>query len=346
VVPVAGGPFSLLDRVEQAQVLDGWRRALTSVGRTGSPVLRFQWIQSSGPRRAWSGEEVRSGELGSGAAGSVDAAAALAESARSYRELMGSDAARPVDHQAWLVVLVGSAPTRTFRSSPAAVPGRTGVPALRRELRLLHGQLTAAGLRPGPVLDPAGLRSLLSSGTVGDARGPAPDAGPRWPLASEDRWASFRADGLWHVTYWIAEWPRVEVGPDFLGPLLLVGVRATVSVVMAPVSTDRAVREVRSARTADAADTELRARAGFLPNARRQRESEGVVRRESELVDGHQEFRFSGYLTVSAPEPGELTAACAEAEQAAHAARLDLRRLYGRQAEAFTWTRPFGRGLR
>jgi hypothetical protein len=33
-------------------------------------------------------------------------------------------------------------------------------------------------------------------------------------------------------------------------------------------------------------------------------------------------------------------------EQAARAAHLELRRLYGRQAEAFTWTLPLGRGLR
>ena len=35
----------------------------------------------------------------------------------------------------------------------------------------------------------------------------------------------------------------------------------------------------------------------------------------------------------------------AEAEHAAQTAHLELRRLYGRQAEAFTWTLPLGRGL-
>ena len=42
----------------------------------------------------------------------------------------------------------------------------------------------------------------------------------------------------------------------------------------------------------------------------------------------------------------ELDVACAEIEQAARPANLDLRRLYGQQAEAFTWTLPLGRGLR
>jgi hypothetical protein len=115
---------------------------------------------------------------------------------------------------------------------------------------------------------------------------------------------------------------------------------------MAPVPPYRAVREVRSARTADLADQALRARAGFLASARRDRESEGVVRREEELAEGHQEFRFSGYVTVSADDPERLVEACAETERSAQSARLELRRLFGRQAEAYTWTLPLGRGLR
>jgi hypothetical protein len=114
---------------------------------------------------------------------------------------------------------------------------------------------------------------------------------------------------------------------------------------MAPVPPGRAEREALSARTADAADEELRLRAGFLPSARRRLEAEGVAEREAELAEGHAEYRFSGYVTVSAEEAGLLRDACAEAEHAARAAHLELRRLYGRQAEAFTWTLPLCRGL-
>jgi hypothetical protein len=114
---------------------------------------------------------------------------------------------------------------------------------------------------------------------------------------------------------------------------------------MAPVPPERAAREVRSARTADVADEELRSRAGFLPSARRGREADGVVQREAELAEGHAEYRYSGYVTVTAANPTELAAACIEAEQRAQASHLELRRLYGRQAEAFTWTLPLARGL-
>ena len=77
----------------------------------------------------------------------------------------------------------------------------------------------------------------------------------------------------------------------------------------------------------------------------RRREADGVVRREAELADGHAEFRFSGYVTVTAPDRAALETACVETEQAAQTAHLELRRLYGRQAEAYTWTLPLARGL-
>ena len=50
-------------------------------------------------------------------------------------------------------------------------------------------------------------------------------------------------------------------------------------------------------------------------------------------------------MTVSALERSELERACAELEQTARHAHLELRRLYGRQEEALTWTLPLARGL-
>jgi hypothetical protein len=114
---------------------------------------------------------------------------------------------------------------------------------------------------------------------------------------------------------------------------------------MAPVAPAQSVREAEAARTADLADEELRRRAGFLATARRRRQAEGVVQREVELADGHGEYRFSGYVTVSETDRAALDVACAEVEQAARQAHLELRRLYGQQEQAFTWTLPLARGL-
>ncbi|MGH9110256.1 MAG: SCO6880 family protein, partial [Acidimicrobiales bacterium] len=166
-----------------------------------------------------------------------------------------------------------------------------------------------------------------------------------WPMAVETEWSCLRTDGTWHATYWVAEWPRVDVGPDFLGPLLLGSTRRTVSVVMEPLSPVRAVRQAEQARTADLADAELRRRGGFLSTARRAKEAELAGRREEELADGHASVRFSGYVTVTAPDRQLLAAACEATEQAAGQCRLELRRLYGDQERAFAYSLPLARGL-
>jgi hypothetical protein len=331
VLPVQGRSFSLLDSEQQVQRLEAWRAVLASLGRPGSPVKRVQWIERSAPLGAPSPAD----RLGLPAP--FDAASAGAQS--SYMELVSSLAATARTQDVWVVLSV---------EGPRGRPGgsRRPLDALRRELRLLHGQLRNADLRPG---DPLALRDLEATvASLHRRRRPCARSGPdvmAWPLASDEAWSSFRTDESWHATYWIAEWPRVDVNPDFLMPLLVGGGRRTVAVIMAPVPPGRALREVRSARTADVADAQLRDRAGFLPSARRELEADGVARRESELAEGHAEFRFSGYVTISAPDRAELEVQCAEAEHAAQTAHLELRRLHGRQAEAFTWTLPLARGL-
>jgi hypothetical protein len=331
VLPVKGRSFSLLDPEQQVQRLETWRAVLASLARPGSPIRRVQWIERSAPVALPSPSDRL------GLPEPLDAAAERAQS--SYEELVSGLAATARTQDVWIVLSV---------EAPRGRPGgsRRPLDALRRELRLLQGQLRNADLRPG---EPLPLRDLEA--TVASLhRRSRPWAGSghemmAWPLASDEGWSSFRTDESWHATYWIAEWPRLDVSPDFLVPLLVGGGRRTVAVIMAPVPPGRALREARSARTADVADAKLRDRAGFLPSVRRELEADGVARRESELAEGHAEFRFSGYVTISAPDRGELEVLCAEAEHAAQTAHVELRRLHGRQAEAFTWTLPLGRGL-
>jgi hypothetical protein len=166
-----------------------------------------------------------------------------------------------------------------------------------------------------------------------------------WPMAIRPEWDAVRTDGTWHATYWIAEWPRVDVTPDFLGPLLFAPLRRSLVVVMEPVSPIRAARQVARARTADIADGELRRRSGFLVSARQHRERHGVEERDAELADGHGQFRFSGYVTLTAESRSGLQAAATSLEQLAGQSHLELRRLYGEQDVAFACSLPLGRGL-
>jgi hypothetical protein len=321
VVPVAGRSFSLMDSIQQVQVLEAWRAVLGAVARPGSPVARLQWIVRTSPSPSCA----------------VPRGAQPAPAVDSYLSFAAATASSMLRQEAWLVVAVTGGRREGGRS----------IEILRRELRLLQGQLRSVDIAPGAPLGIGQLRGLVAAPFRG---APVigrylPDSGS-WPMALREGWGSVQADGNWHATFWISEWPRVDVGPDFLGPLLTSTAQRTVSLIMAPVATERALREARSARTADVADAELRSRAGFLSSARREKEAEGAVQREAELAAGHSEFRFSGYVTVSDSTAEGLMAACAEVEHSAQSSRLELRRLFGRQREALTWTQPFGRGLR
>jgi hypothetical protein len=312
VLPVKGTSFALLDPDVQVQRLDAWRAVLGMLARPGSPLHRVQWVQASAPDGPLRAPIPAHHDPGAGAGGRArDSYVALVERAGPATQV----------HEVWIALAVGA----VRRAGP---DGAKAVDALLREVRLLAGQLRAAGLQTADPLKGDEIAALIGR-----------------PMAVKEEWSALRVDHNWHATYWVAEWPRVEVPPDFLSPLLMAEGQRSVSVVMSPVPPSRAVREARSARTADLADAELRSRAGFLTSARRQREADGAVRREGELADGHAEYRFSGYVTVTASDRAELDVACAETEHAAESARLELRRLYGRQAESFTWTLPLARGL-
>src|SRR5439155_15951031 len=126
-------------------------------------------------------------------------------------------------------------------------------------------------------------------------------------VAAETSWATYRTDGAIHATYWIASWPRTDVGAAFLSPLLLHAQLArVVAVTIEPISPLKAIREVEAARTSDLADRELRGRFGFIETARRRRMTDATVQREEELADGHAAVRFAGYVTVSARSLEEL----------------------------------------
>jgi hypothetical protein len=348
VVAVHSHAFVLLGADDKHRRVDAWARVLAGLAREGSTVHRVQWIERSLPDDG----DAMARYLAEGLT-----LPATSPAARSYLDLLSQAAPVTERHDVLLAVSVHAG--RSARAIRGAGGGDEGGCALLvRELQSLEGQLRAADmtvegtLAPGPLVQVLRQavdrhpRTLVGRKTDQAAGGGRSVASWPWPLASEASWSGYRTDGTCHATFWVAEWPRVDVGPDFLRPLLLQsGARRTVSVTMEPVSPSRAAREVEHARTADAADTELRRRAGFMLTARRRREQEVVANRETELADGHAQFRFSGYVTVTADSWDELEQGARRVEQAAGQAHLELRRLYGEQDRAFTWTLPLARGL-
>ena len=124
------------------------------------------------------------------------------------------------------------------------------------------------------------------------------------------------------------------------------GAVRAVAVSFEPIPPERSTREVEAAITRDRADRELRRRFGQSETARQRQAQEATARREAELAAGHSEVRLAGFITVSGRDEEELRRACAEVAEHAARARLELHRMYGQQAEAFTFTLPLCRGLR
>ncbi|MBV8983672.1 MAG: PrgI family protein, partial [Acidimicrobiia bacterium] len=316
VMAVQGSAFALLDSHAQERRLGAWADVLSGWARDDRTPCRLQWLERTVPEDGDAlGEYLRDHVA-------IDHGHAVV---RSYLELLEDAAPLAQRHDTFVALTLTDRPGR--RRGPSDADGFT---ALVRELARLQKRLLAADLNVAGVLSPRQLAGLLRVSlnppeAAGLARRSAADpdlagasAASMYPLATDTYWDCYRIDETWHATFWVAEWPRLEVGPDFLAPLLLEApALRTVSLVMAPVPPAKATKAVEMARTQFLADEELRQKAGFLATARRKREHDAIVRREAELADGHAEYRFSGYVTVSAPDRETLEVSAAEVLHAA-----------------------------
>jgi len=349
VVRVGGSSYALLSDREKSIQLSAWGSALSSLAYQGSPVASLQLVVRSVP------------EDPDGVARYLERAGSLSPSDPIFRSYAGLvQSAAPVTQAQEVLVTLTISERRAGRAIAAAGGHDQGaVIVLLRALTQLQAQLGRAQIRVEGVLPPRLLaqvyreawdptaahglrrRSSLDPALAGTAiRG----AGPQSTLTT---WSHLITDGgCAHATYWVSEWPRVEVGPNFLVPLLLQSTAGlTFSVTMAPVDPGRAQRDLEAAQTAHLSDEMLRSKHGFRTSVSSQRQADAIGHREREFADGHAEYRFSGYLTVTAPSVNTLDAACGEVEQQARNCRLDVRRMDGEHDVAFTYTLPLGRGL-
>jgi Putative type VII ESX secretion system translocon, EccE len=338
------GAFALLDDEAQERRLARWGIVLAGAG--GTAIRRLQWIERTAPSQG-------------------DALARWLASARdpsvpprgtpmieSYLELISSGARVTQEHEILLAVQVDA---RRVRERGGDAITRALVEHTERIARgLIAAEVKVLGaLGPGQLgrvlrtaFDPYARAELAAVEAADPDRDGVATAGA-WPLGAREGWDHYRSDGALHATYWIGAWPRVEVSPMFMDSLLgPSGAVRTVAVTFEPLSADRSTREVEAAVTRDRADRELRARFGQLETARQRQAAEATMRREAELAAGHAEVRLSGFVTVSGRDRDELRRACSEVLDHAARARLELRRLYGQQAEAFAFTLPLCRGLR
>jgi Putative type VII ESX secretion system translocon, EccE len=352
VIQARARSFVLLDPEDKAQRLAGWAGVVAGLAREGSPISRIQWLERTVPddRNA----------LNRYLREALDPSIGLdALPLQSYLRL--TQAAGPVTEAHELYIALQLSASKAAKAIKQAGGKDTGAcMVLARELDTMARRLEQAEVEVlhalGPrrlaatirlAYDPNARTNLARLGSIDPSREDGVSARNAWPQTTRTYWSHYRTNDVVHCTYWIAEWPRIEVGPDFMAPLLVqTRCMRTVSVTMEPVPPLKAMRAVGFAKTADIADEELRQKLGFIGTAKRRNQAEAVARREQELADGHADVRFSGYITVTADDTEELAAACGEVEHAAGQCRLEIQRCDGEQEIAFTWTLPMCRGLK
>ncbi len=336
--------FSLLDAEAQERRLARWGLVLSGAGATA--IRRLQWIERTAPAQ---GDELARWVH---AERDPDVPLRGTPMIESYLELIGNTARVTQEHEVLLAVQVDARRVRERGASAvsAALVRETERVAQRLEAAevtvlgaLSAGQLARA-LRT--AFDPYARAELSALDAADPDRDGLSQTGA-WPLGARESWDHYRSDGALHATYWIGAWPRIDVSPMFMDALLghSASVR-TVAVTFEPLPVARSTREIEAAITRDRADRELRNRFGQSETARQRQAREATARRESELATGHGEVRLSGFVTVSGRDTDDLRRACSEVLDHAARARLELHRLYGQQADAFTFTLPLCRGLK
>lgn len=336
--------FSLLDPEAQERRLARWGMVLSGAG--GSAVRRLQWIERTAPSQ---GDELARWVHAERDPAVPPRGTPMIE---SYLELIGTTARVTQEHEILVAVQVDSRRVRDRGHSAVAnalvqETERVAKGLEAAEVTVL-GALSAAQLARAlrTAFDPYARTELATIDAADPERDGLAEHGA-WPLGSHEGWDHHRTDGALHATYWISAWPRTEVSPMFMSALLgsSSAVRS-VAVTFEPLPSERSIREIEAAVTRDRADRELRTRFGQSETARLRQAREATARREAELAAGHGEVRLSGFVTVSGRDADDLRRSCAEVLDHAARAHLELRRLYGQQADAFTFTLPLCRGLR
>jgi hypothetical protein len=350
VLAVRAGAFGLRDAAEQERKLDAWGSVLASCGRDGSPVRRLQWVERTLPAQ---GDELAA-HLQAERDRSVPIDSTLV---RSYIELIESAAPATQEHEVLIAIQIdqrrGAKELRRLGGGEEAACELLLREAESFAERLSLAELTVFGvLRPRQYAEvirdafgPFG-RQARARATLGESDRKGVEPTLMGPLADETTWSAYRTDSAVHATYWISGWPRTDVGPTFLMPLLMqTSALRTVSVTIEPIPYSVAMRRAEAARTAEVAEEMQRERQGFLTTAQVRRRQQAATRREEELADGHALLRWVGMVTVSDRSAEGLERGTSNVEHSGAQARLEMQRLYGEQDAAFACTLPLCRGL-
>jgi len=339
VVSVTGGDrFVFSGPDEQAAQISQWGEVLKSMAAEGPGLRRLQWVERATPQPS----TVQS-DWSAAAMGQVST-----EEWDDYQSLQASIGTAAIHHDVYLGAQVETETSGADALSEAAT-----------ELAQLCEHLVAIGLRPR-VLSRRGVAAVLRQwadpttaerlALWGEGSIPTTQAGPASRLVGYD---TVRTDGYVHRVGQIAAWPRIDVGTEWMYPLLATAVPGsvrTVSMHLEAVSTEQAFAEVRDARTTGGMAQRKRDEKGIITTEEEERRVDEARSRERELTRGFRQHRIAGLVMVSSPAEETAARAWRFAERKATECHLDLRELHARGHEGWAATLPlcrlqFSRGL-
>jgi len=339
VVSVSGGDrFVFSGPDEQAAQISQWGEVLKGMAAEGAGLRRLQWVERATPQPSTVQSDWSAAAMGQLSTEEWD----------DYQSLHASIGTAAIHHDVYLGVQV-----ETEASGADAVTEATS------ELAQLCEHLLAIGLRP-KVLSRRGIAAVLRQwadptaderlACWGDESIPTSQAGPSSRVVCYD---TVRTDGYVHRVGQIAAWPRIDVGTEWMYPLLATAVPGsvrTVSMHLEAVSTEQAFAEVRDARTTGGMAQRKRDEKGMITTEEEERRVDEARARERELTRGFRQHRIAGLVMVSSPAEETAAKAWRQAERKAIECHLDLRELHARGHEGWAATVPlcrlqFSRGL-
>ncbi|GAA2238732.1 hypothetical protein GCM10010401_08760 [Rarobacter faecitabidus] len=265
-----------------------------------------------------------------------------------------SSSARDVERDVIVVVSVDTNKVRPLIKD--AGKGNIGLGhVMAREVTALGPLLTECGVRtqrwltPREVAatirlayDPEAVSLLERQAVQGSLTLDLADAGPVILREHPDR---LETDTAVHQSFWIRQWPRTLTKAGFLSNLICEGdYTRTLTQVFMPEPVTQTAKNIESKRLAIASRREVDARLKRPTPFEVTAAEHDLAAQEEELNEGFAGIKWTGYLSVSAPNTEALGVAVSAATMSADG--LDLRLLRGQQAAGFNAAAlPLGWGL-
>ncbi len=346
---VAGRQFALVEPTAQDQLIAQWGLALQAFINERSEVASVRWSEWAAPagleeHHQWLEQQ--------------QATDALDEVRTHYQELLAEAGSQVTRHETLVTVSVDAAKVKLRRNNEDSRVAAS-IKLLLGEVRLFAQRLEAAQLVvQGPLspqewsramrlrLDPssrAGLDARVRA--LGEEAGASKPENAA-PTAAVAHWTAWQTDQAWHRSLYVSEWPRLDVGAGWLGPLIAFdGSVRSITVFFEPIAPSKSRRSIRREASKLDVDSAHRRQQGFRVGADYNRAAQSVQEREQELVAGYGEVSYAGVITVTASSEAELEDATEQMVMAGAHVGLDLKPLSGRHAEAVCLSLPLARSL-